>query len=103
MKQEDIRSAAALLWQHFQQSTRLAELPAQCRPGGRAEGYAIQAELAKQSGQDTAGWKIAATSKAGQEHIRVDGPLAGRLLAGRALAAGARMSRPPVQPPASGK
>ncbi len=35
------------------------------------------------------GWKIAATSPAGQKHIGVDGPLAGPLLANRVLEDGA--------------
>ena len=35
------------------------------------------------------GWKIAATSAAGQKHIGVDGPLAGPLLANRVLEDGA--------------
>src|SRR6185369_7396083 len=35
------------------------------------------------------GWKIAATSVAGQKHINVDGPLAGRLLKERAFESGA--------------
>ena len=91
-----IHKAAALLWQHWQAATRPAatridELPADCRPANRAEGYAIQAELAqllKLSGQAVSGWKIAATSLAGQKHIGVDGPLAGRLLANRVLNAG---------------
>ena len=42
----------------------------------RLEGYAIQAMLANLSGQGIDGWKIAATSRAGQAHIAVDGPLA---------------------------
>jgi 2-keto-4-pentenoate hydratase len=92
MNQQDIRSAAAILWQHWQQSTRFDELPAHCRPGSRAEGYAIQAEVAKLSGQSIVGWKIAATSTAGQQHIRVDGPLAGCLLSARAVEGGARIS-----------
>src|SRR3990172_2889269 len=92
MNQQDIHSAAAILWQHWQQSTRLDELPAHCRPGSRAEGYAIQAELARQSGQSIVGWKIAATSTAGQQHIRVDGPLAGCLLSARAVEGGAPIS-----------
>ena len=41
------------------------------------------------SGQPVVGWKIAATSAAGQQHIAVDGPLVGSLLADRLLAAGA--------------
>jgi 2-keto-4-pentenoate hydratase len=92
MNREDVCAAAAMLWQHWQQSTRFGELPAQCRPGSRAEGYAIQAELANLSGMSIVGWKIAATSTAGQRHIRVDGPMAGCLLAARALEPGARIS-----------
>jgi 2-keto-4-pentenoate hydratase len=92
MTQQDIRSAAAILWQHWQQSTRLDELPAHCRPGTRAAAYAIQAEVAKLSGQAIVGWKIAATSAAGEHHIRVAGPIAGCLLSGRELEGGARVS-----------
>jgi len=92
MNQQDIHAAAAILWRHWQQSTRLDELPAHCRPATRAEGYAIQAEIAKLSGQNIIGWKIAATSKAGQQHIRVDGPIAGPLLAARARESGARIA-----------
>ena len=38
------------------------------------------------------GWKIAATSQAGQQHIGVDGPLAGRLLADRLREPGAAVA-----------
>ena len=92
MNQQDTQAAAATLWQHWRQSTRLAQLPAQCRPETRAEGYAVQAEVARLSGQNVFGWKIAATSKAGQQHIRVDGPIAGRLLSARVVDAGAGVS-----------
>jgi 2-keto-4-pentenoate hydratase len=80
MLEQNIQLAASTLWQNWQQSSRIRELPPQCRPEDRAAGYAIQARLADLSGQDVVGWKIAATSRAGQKHIRVDGPLAGRLL-----------------------
>ncbi len=92
MNESAIREAAASLWSHWQRGRRLHQLPPQCRPGDRAEGYAVQAELARLSGQPVAGWKIAATSVAGQQHIGVDGPLAGRLLANRLLAPGAEVS-----------
>ena len=91
MKLQDLNIAAAVLWQNWIQSTRIDELPAHCRPNDRAEGYAIQAELARLSGQATVGWKIAATSLAGQSHIGVDGPLAGRLLSKRVLEGGANI------------
>jgi 2-keto-4-pentenoate hydratase len=81
--------AAALLLQHWQRGAHLADLPAACRPADRSEGYAVQRAVARLSGESVAGWKIAATSIAGQQHIGVDGPLAGRLLASRLLGAGA--------------
>lgn len=89
MTPDAVNDAAALLWRHWSASTRLDALPASSRPADRREGYAVQAELARRSGQPTVGWKIAATSAAGQAHIGVDGPLAGRLLRDRVLAPGA--------------
>jgi 2-keto-4-pentenoate hydratase len=77
--------AAAILWQNWQQRTRIDQLPLDCRPTDRAAGYSAQKEIVKFSGQNVAGWKIAATSAAGQKHIGVDGPLAGPLLANRVL------------------
>jgi 2-keto-4-pentenoate hydratase len=92
MKIQDLHIAADVLWQNWIRSTRIDELPAHCRPNDRAEAYAIQAELARLSGQAAAGWKIAATSLAGQAHIGVDGPLAGRLMSQRVLEGGADIS-----------
>jgi 2-keto-4-pentenoate hydratase len=59
------------------------------QPGDRADAYAVQACIEDYSARPAVGWKIAATSKAGQAHIGVDGPMAGRLLAERAIADGA--------------
>jgi 2-keto-4-pentenoate hydratase len=92
MIEEGIRSAATMLWLNWQQSRRIQQLPESCRPADRAGGYAIQSRLAELSGQSVVGWKIAATSTAGQAHIRVDGPLAGRLLKDRVLENGATVS-----------
>jgi 2-keto-4-pentenoate hydratase len=58
----------------------LAELPLPQRPASRADAYMIQSHLERLSAKPLFGWKIAATSLAGQRHIAVDGPLAGRLL-----------------------
>jgi 2-keto-4-pentenoate hydratase len=84
--------AADILWRHWQASTRIDALPERCRPQTRADGYAVQAAVAVRSQQTVAGWKIAATSAAGQRHIAVDGPLAGRLLAGRRVSDAATIS-----------
>ena len=46
--------------------------------------------------QPVSGWKIAATSKAGQAHIGVTEPLAGRLFKNFILADGARLPAAPL-------
>lgn len=89
MKRRTSRDAAVLLWTHWQQRTRIDELPPECRPADRAEGYSVQDEIVRLSGQHIAGWKIAATSLAGQKHIGVEGPLASALLANRVFESGA--------------
>ena len=86
---QQTEGAAAILWKNWQQRTRIDQLPPECRPGDRAAGYSAQKEIVTFSGQEVVGWKIAATSPAGQKHIGVDGPLAGPLLANRVLADGA--------------
>jgi 2-keto-4-pentenoate hydratase len=88
MTPEAVREAAQILWSHWQNGRHLSALPASCRPGTRAEGYRIQEQVLAVSGRPMLGWKIAATSPAGQAHIGVDGPLAGRLLGGQVFAAG---------------
>ena len=75
------KAATALLMQHWKDGTTLAALPPSLRPTTREEAYAVQAQLEAMSDQPLFGWKIAATSVAGQQHIGVDGPIAGRLLA----------------------
>ncbi len=88
MTQEDVHEASDLLWRHWMEGTRIAALPEPVRPQTRAEGYAIQALLETRSEAPPVGWKIAATSKAGQAHIGVDGPLAGRILRERLVEPG---------------
>lgn len=75
------KAANELLLRHWQAGTTLAALPPALCPTERAQGYAIQAHLEALSPQALFGWKIAATSTAGQQHIGIDGPIAGRLLA----------------------
>jgi 2-keto-4-pentenoate hydratase len=84
--------AADILYSNWMATTRIATLPDDCRPASRAEGYDTAAAVARRSGSETAGWKIAATSEAGQRHINVDGPLIGRILKDRLLAPGASIT-----------
>lgn len=80
-----IEAAADQLHAAWMRGDVIAALPEACRPRTREEGYAIQSLLERHSAAPLYGWKIAATSAAGQAHIAVDGPLAGRLLAERVV------------------
>ncbi|HKX64921.1 MAG TPA: fumarylacetoacetate hydrolase family protein [Rhizomicrobium sp.] len=88
MDQDQMRAACTLLYRHWSEGTQLEELPAHLRPKDRAEAYRVQAYIEEFTAQPLYGWKIAATSVAGQRHIGVDGPLAGRILAERVIADG---------------
>jgi len=87
-----LQDAARSLWIHWQEGRRMPALPDSCRPSTRAEGYAVQEQVMAVAQRGQFGWKIAATSGAGQRHIGVDGPLAGRLLEGQVKTSGATVS-----------
>lgn len=91
MNQEQVDEAASILLNNWMHSQQISELPNNCRPSNRVEGYAVQARMAELSGQEVSGWKIAATSAGGQKHIGVDGPLAGRLLENRVVLSEAQL------------
>jgi 2-keto-4-pentenoate hydratase len=80
LDKNQIAAAARTLHDHWRAGSKLASLEASQRPRDRAEAYAIQAEIENYSAGHLFGWKIAATSEAGQKHINVDGPMAGRIL-----------------------
>lgn len=85
-------AAAKTLHDHWRAGTKLANLEASIRPRDRAEGYAVQAALAIHSPGKLFGWKIAATSEAGQKHINVKRPLAGRIFTETVIADGGTAS-----------
>src|SRR5438477_13192365 len=80
LDKNQIAAASLTLNGHWRAGTRLGSLETAQRPHSREEGYAIQAELERTSSHKLFGWKIAATSEAGQKHINVAGPMAGRIL-----------------------
>lgn len=81
LEKNQIQSASQTLYDHWRAGTKLATLGDGMRPADRVDGYAIQAALERFSATHLFGWKIAATSEAGQKHINVPGPMAGRILA----------------------
>jgi 2-keto-4-pentenoate hydratase len=81
-------AASRIFRDHWRAGTKFGNLDTELRPRDRIESYAIQAELEKQSRGKLFGWKIAATSEAGQKHINVAGPMAGRILPETVIADG---------------
>ena len=90
LDKDQIAAASRTISGHWRAGTKLAALEAAQRPQSRRQGYAIQAELEKNG--NLFGWKIAATSEAGQKHINVAGPMAGRILSQTVIADGATAS-----------
>ncbi|MFP5406867.1 MAG: 2-keto-4-pentenoate hydratase [Gammaproteobacteria bacterium] len=91
-EEDPAQAAAQRLWHAWRSHETIEGLPASCRPATRADGYAVQSALLALAGGSAYGWKIAATSEAGQRHIGVEGPLGGRLFADRVHAPGAILS-----------
>ena len=89
---DQINAASKVLHDHWHAGTKFDGLDPELRPRDRREGYAIQAALERHSKGGLFGWKIAATSEAGQNHINVDGPMAGRILPDMVIADGASAS-----------
>jgi 2-keto-4-pentenoate hydratase len=90
LNRDQIAAASRTITGHWRVGTKLTALDPAQRPQSRNDGYAIQAELEK-SGK-LFGWKIAATSEAGQKLINVAGPMAGRILSQTVIADGGTAS-----------
>ena len=92
LDRSQIEAASRTLHDHWRAGTKLAALEPSHRPRDRREAYAIQGALENHSAGNLFGWKIAATSEAGQKHINVDGPMAGRILSQTVLPDGGTAS-----------
>ena len=88
LDKDQINAASRVLVRHWRDGSKLDALETRLRPQSRADGYAVQAELENRSFGKLFGWKIAATSEAGQKHINVTGPLAGRIMSDTVIADG---------------
>lgn len=91
MADQRARRAFHTLWDAFKGGRTVAALPEDVRPRTRGEGYAVQRHFESVT-SEVVGWKIAATSRAGQKHIGVSGPMAGRMLAERMVEPGKQVS-----------
>jgi 2-keto-4-pentenoate hydratase len=92
MVEASAQAAARQLLPAWVAPLQISGLDSDHRPQNRADAYAVQQALFAATGDKAMGWKIAATSTAGQQHIGVSGPMAGRLLASRCLPDGSAVS-----------
>jgi 2-keto-4-pentenoate hydratase len=92
MLDKDQIAAAGTLHDHWRAGTKIGDLDPSQRPRDRREGYAVQAAMERHFAGTLFGWKIAATSEAGQKHINVAGPQAGRIFAERVIPNGGTAS-----------
>ena len=79
MNEDQLDRAARYLFEGWCADRHLERLPEDICPGCVKEGYDIQSRFGELRGAALVGWKIAATSEAGQRHIDVTHPLIGRL------------------------
>jgi 2-keto-4-pentenoate hydratase len=92
LERHQVTAASQTLHEHWRAGTKIAALADWYRPTNRADAYAIQAAIERYSTTHLFGWKIAATSEAGQKHINVAGPMAGRILAETVISDGGTAS-----------
>jgi 2-keto-4-pentenoate hydratase len=92
LNKDQMEAASRILRDHWRAGTKFAGLEPSLRPRDRTEAYAIQGRLENDASGKLFGWKIAATSSAGQKHINVDGPMAGRILPETVIADGGTAS-----------
>jgi 2-keto-4-pentenoate hydratase len=92
LDKDQIGAASRILVQHWRDGSKIEAIEAGLRPQSRADGYAVQAALETHSAGKLFGWKIAATSEAGQKHINVAGPMAGRIFSDTVIADGGTAS-----------
>ncbi|MEY3654057.1 MAG: hypothetical protein RL739_2227, partial [Pseudomonadota bacterium] len=85
----DAQSAANWLLQAWHNRSVIDAWPSAVQSIDRSWAYPVQNALFKATQGTHLGWKIAATSTAGQKHIGVSAPLAGRLMRERCHADGA--------------
>ena len=95
VRQTDIDAAAALLLENRVSPGAFDSLPEPLRPHGAAEGYAIQAALARHLEAaglgPVAGCKVGCTTAVMQAFLKIDSPCAGTMHAAGLHSSGARL------------
>ena len=94
----DPAPAARLIAAACRTKTRLAELPAACRPATLDQGYDIQDRLIGELADPVTGWKLGQGSPKGLRAAGLERALVGRVLAARCHPAGSTIRLPVAAP-----
>ncbi len=86
------KETGKVIWNNWNSGTRILELSDKLKPKSKRDAYEIQKNIIVESASPQVGWKIAATSNAGQTHIGVSQPLAGSLLEKNVRASGSSIN-----------
>ena len=90
MNHDAVLEGAELLWTLWRDGDTVSALPPHSRPTTITDGWEMQRALDAFAGVPV-GWKIAATSAAGQRHIGADCPVTGRLYDPTVVGSGASL------------
>ena len=80
MLNKDLEKKQEYFWNSWQNKIVREKLDNSVIPQNKEESYKIQKCYEIKSKETLSGWKIAATSKEGQIHVGVNGPMVGRLI-----------------------
>lgn len=75
---DDLRSLAQQLADARRDRRQIADLPARLVPPSAAVAYDVNVEVTRLLGWDRLGWKIAGTTQAVRDRLRIDTPIYGR-------------------------
>ena len=92
MSNDRPRRTAAVLWALRCSGETIEKLPPDCALKNESQGRDAQTYYSELSGQSVGGWKLAATSEGGQNHIGVSGPLEGPYLSSHIYSSGVTLS-----------
>lgn len=96
---EAMQSLARQLTDARRDARQIASLPASLVPASPAVGYDVNREVARQLGWEPLGWKIAGTTQAVRDRLRIDTPIYGRTYRRFAVTSPATLSLPELLDP----
>lgn len=93
-----LENSAKILFDAWNSGELLTELPTSCRPTTLDQGYLVQEELLKRTGDSLAGWKLGVGSPLAMRKGGLSRPLVGQILKNRYFTSGVEITLPALTP-----